>query len=119
MAPRAIATAHGMSGKRARAATATAADVASTRPTASSAMGRRLALKSRSDVKNAAAQRIGGRKTKKTRSGSSSGISTPGRSPRRNPATTCRMGVGTGRRRASAVTATTTAANAMTLTIGG
>src|SRR5689334_13241852 len=119
IAPNATATAHGIPGKSARAATATATDVASTSPMASSAIGRRARLKSRSDVKNAAAQRTGGRKAKKTMSGSSCGRSTPGSSPTPKPAATCRIGTGTGSRRAMAVTATTTAANAMARTIGG
>src|SRR3712207_1900436 len=70
IAPRATATAQGSPGRRARAATATAAEVASTSPTARRVIGRMFALNSRSEVKNAAAQRIGGRKTKKTTSGS-------------------------------------------------
>ena len=40
-------------------------------------------------------------------------------SPMRKPAATWRIGGGTGRRRAIAVTATTTAANAIARTIGG
>src|SRR6476660_5126186 len=119
IAPSATAAAHGMPGKSARAVIATATVVVSTSPIASQPMLRRFALKSLSDVKNAAAQSTGGRKTKKTRSGSSSGIATPGRSPTRNPAAIWRIGAGTGNRRAIAVIATTTAANATASTIGG
>src|SRR5437763_7422346 len=119
IAPSATATAHGMAGNSTRATMATATVVASTSPIASNPIGRRYVLKSRSDVKNAAAQITGGRKTKNTRSGSSAGVATPGTSPTRNPAATWRIGGGTGRRRAIAVTATTTAANATARTIGG
>src|SRR5512133_2731406 len=76
-------------------------------------MGPRLRLNSRTEVNIAADQRIGGRKTKKTRSGSSSGIETPGTRLTRKPASTCRIGVGTGSRLASAVSATTSAATAI------
>src|SRR2546425_2780310 len=57
MAPRASATGQLMPGTRTRATAATAAVVAKTSPTARSVIGRRLARKSRSDVKYAAAHR--------------------------------------------------------------
>ncbi len=113
IAPNATATAQGIPGRSAWIATATAPVVARTNPTASSPMGRRFDLNSRSDVKNAAAQRMGGRKTKKTRSGSSSGILIPGTKPIASPAMTCRIGVGTGSRLANAVSAMTSAATAI------
>ena len=78
IAPSATATAHGMSGKRCRATTATTAVVTITSPTASVPILSMFRLNSRSDVNIAADQRIGGRKTKKTRFGSSCGIVTPG-----------------------------------------
>ena len=108
-----------MSGKSARAAMATATDVTSTSPIASSPIGRRFALKSRSDVKNAAAQRWAAGRRRRRGPGRARGIAMPGTSPTRKPAATWRIGGGTGRRRAIAVTATTTAANAIARTIGG
>src|SRR6185295_18507733 len=116
IAPSAMAAAHGSPGNSACAATATTTDVTSTRPTASRVIDARFALNSRGDVKKAAAHNAAGRNTKNTRSGSSSGISTPGTRPTSNPAATWSTGVGTGSRRPSAVSATTSAANAMPMT---
>ena len=113
IAPSATATLHGMPGISACAASATATVVASTNPIDSRPIGRRFALNSRNDVKKAAAQRIGGRNTKKTRSGSNAGMASPGSRATPNPAATCRTGVGTGKRRARAVSAMTSAATAM------
>ena len=118
MAPSAMATAHGRFGSSACEAMATTAVVVNTSPTASRPIGRMACLNSRNDVKNAAAHRIGGRKTKNTRSGSSSGTLTPGRKPSASPASTWRIGDGMGKRRASAVSATTSAATAMAIRIG-
>ena len=70
MAPSAKATGQLMPGTTRRATAATATVVATTSPTARSRMGRRLAVNSRREVKYAAAQSTGGRKTRKTRSGS-------------------------------------------------
>ena len=53
MAPRVNATAHGNPGSAAWATAPTASVVANTRPTASSPIGRRLALKSRHEVSQA------------------------------------------------------------------
>ena len=92
MAPRASATGQLMPGIRTRATAATAIVVASTRPTASSVIGRRLARKSRSDVKYAAAHRMGGRKITNTRSGSRRTIGTLGTTPTASPPTTRKMG---------------------------
>lgn len=47
------------------------------------------------------------------------GMAKPGMNPTRSPAATWRMGVGTGRRRASAVSATTSTAKAIPKTTGG
>src|SRR6476659_9329379 len=96
IAPNAMATGHGIPGTSRRTTTATAAEVTRTSATASDAIGRMFALNSRSGVKYAAAQRIGGRKTKNTTLGSSSGTTTPGRSAMTRPAATWRIGVGTG-----------------------
>src|SRR5690349_12535832 len=76
IAPNAMATAHGIPGTSIRAMIATAAEVTSTSATASDPIGRMFALNSRRGVKYAAAQRIGGRKTKNTTLGSSSGTTT-------------------------------------------
>src|SRR6476646_356596 len=85
IAPNAIATGHGIPGTINRATRATATEVTSTSATASDPIGRMFALNSRSGVKNAAAQSTGGRKTKNTKLGSSSGITTPGRSAITSP----------------------------------
>lgn len=111
-------TAHGMPGKSRRAVNATAMVVTSTSPTASAPIEAKFRLNSRTEVNIAADQRMGGRKTKKTRFGSKSGTTMPGRSVTRNPATTWRIGVGTGSRRASANNATTSAATAIAKTTG-
>ena len=78
--------AHGMLGIRMRATIATAAAVVSTNPTASRPIEPKLRRNSRGDVNMAAAQMIGGRKTKNTRSGSRSGRFS-GVSPSSSPAT--------------------------------
>ncbi len=94
MAPSVTATAHSIEGTSARTTIATTTVVNSTRPTASSRIGRTFALKSRMGVKYAAANRIGGRKSRKTTSGSSSiGGSLPApRNPRTTPPSRNRIG---------------------------
>src|SRR4051812_14571237 len=94
IAPSATATDHGMSGKSLRATIATIAVVTMTSPIASVPILSRFRLNSRTDVNIAADQRIGGKNTKKTRFGSSSGIATPGIRLTAKPASTCRIGVG-------------------------
>jgi hypothetical protein len=74
------------------ATTATPTVVTATRPTASSPIGRALALSSRSDVKNAALYRSGGRTPKNTSSGSSSRSGIPGTTPIARPPSTSRIG---------------------------
>jgi hypothetical protein len=97
--------------------TATATEVASTSPREQRDRPR-LALKSRSDVKNAAAQRTGGRRRRNDESGIELGIV----DARRSPAGT-RGDLQDGRRhgqtRASAGDGHDHRANAMALTIGG
>ena len=92
IAPRTNAAGQPRPGTIACATAATPAVVASTRPTARRVMGRRFAWKSRSDVKYAAAQRMGGRKIRKTISGSSATDGTPGTKPRISPPITRKMG---------------------------
>src|SRR5262249_46741300 len=79
---------------------ATTAVVASTRPTASKVIGRRLARKSRSEVKYAAEKSTGGRKIRKTMSGSSRTTGTRGRTPMTSPPSTRKIGYGIRTRRA-------------------
>jgi hypothetical protein len=76
-----------------------------------------LRLKSLSDVNIAADQMTGGRKTKNTSSGSRSGTTIPGINATPNPAASCRIGVGTGSRRANALRATTRMTTATAKTI--
>src|SRR6476646_1997294 len=118
IAPSATATDHGMSGNILRATTATTAVVTMTSPTASVPILSMFRLNSRTDVNIAADHRMGGRNTKKTRFGSSCGVATPGISPNANPAITWRIGVGIGRRRASAVSETTRTATRTANTTG-
>ena len=92
MAPNAKAAAHPMSGTKAWTTTATATMVASTRPTASSEIGRMLCQSSRGEVKKAAENRIGGRMTRKTISGASSMRGMPGTRPINTPPTVIRIG---------------------------
>ena len=96
IAPTANATAHGIPGIRVCAATATAIAVTSTSPIARSEIGPMLRRNSRGDVNIAADQRIGGRNTKKTRSGSRSGIFIAVVRPIARPASSCSTGVGIG-----------------------
>jgi hypothetical protein len=81
-----------MPGRSQRATTATAPLVTTTNPIASSEIGRMLRRNSRQDVKYAAAHKIGGRKTRKTRSGFKVTVGTPGMRLRINPPMTRRMG---------------------------
>ena len=118
IAPSATATAHGMPGKRWRATMATTTVVTITSPIASVPILSMFRLNSRSDVNIAADHKMGGRKTKKTRFGSSAGTVTPGIIPTPKPASICRIGVGIGRRRASAVSETTSTATTTAKTTG-
>src|SRR6185437_6824420 len=118
IAPSATATAQGIPGKSLCTTTATTAVVTTTRPTASVPILSMFLLNSRTEVNIAADQRMGGRKTKKTRFGSSAGMLKPGIRLAPNPATSCRIGVGTGSRRASAESATTSTATTIAKTIG-
>jgi hypothetical protein len=63
-----------------------------TSPTASRKIGRILRQRSRTERKNAPEKRIGGRKTVRTVSGSSSTVGTAGMSAIPRPATTIRIG---------------------------
>ena len=92
MAPSVIATGHPICGATAITTAATASVVVKTRPTARRVIGRTLRHSSRGDRKKAAEKRIGGRKTARTSSGSSSTRGTPGTSPMPSPATTIRIG---------------------------
>ena len=92
IAPSTNATGQLMPGTTAWATQATAVVVTTTRPTASSAIGRRLAAKSRHDVNHAAANRIGGRNSSSTSSGSMSTCGRPGTSASASPPSTSRIG---------------------------
>ena len=92
MAPRAKATGQLSPGMIQRATTATAAEVASTSPTARSTIGRKFLTKSRSEVKYAADHKMGGRKIRKTRSGWSGTTGTAGRKLSTRPPRTSRIG---------------------------
>ena len=97
-APSTNAAAHGMP-STALATAATAQMVAITRPTASSVIGAQLARSSCAETAIAAAYSSGGRKTKKTTSGSSSGEGRPGTRPITSPPSTSATGYGTPLRR--------------------
>src|SRR4051812_38745322 len=77
------------------ATAATAPIVTSTSPTASSVIGAQFARSSWAETAIAAAYSNGGRKTKKTTSGSSSGDGSPGTKPIRRPPSTSATGYGT------------------------
>jgi hypothetical protein len=94
-APRTNAACQDIPWMTAWATTATATVVTTTRPTDSSVIGPRLARRSRSEEKNAAAYSSGGRKIRRTRSGLSPVAGTPGRKPITAPPHTSRMGYGT------------------------
>src|SRR5262249_4593970 len=100
-------------GRAPRATGAARAVVASTRPTARKVIGRRLAGKSRSEVKYAAEKSTGGRKIRKTMSGSSRTTGTRGWTPMTSPPSTRKIGYGMRTRRA-AVASTSTAARSAT-----
>ena len=72
--------------------TATTPVVASTSPIASSEIGRRFARSVRRSAKKAAEYRSGGRKTSRTRSGSSSISGIPGNTPSGSPPITSGIG---------------------------
>ncbi len=84
-----------MPGTMAWATTATATMVASTSPTASSASGRTSALSIRGSEYQPAACSSGGRKIRKTTSGSSSRSGSQGTRPMASPPTTSTIGYGT------------------------
>jgi len=88
---------------------ATMVVVNSTRPMASSEMGRRFARKSRHDVNIAAGNNSGGSTTRKTNSGFSRTLGNPGTKPSNVPPITKKMGYGRWNRRAT--NASTTTAN--------
>jgi hypothetical protein len=92
IAPSANAAAHGISGIRACATTATAIIVISTNPTALSVVPRRLARMSPRLAKNAAPYRRGGRKSTRTTSGSRLTSGMPGMNPNAAPPMTSTMG---------------------------
>jgi hypothetical protein len=74
-----------------------------------------LARKSRSDVKYAAENKTGGRKTRNTRSGSRRTIGTFGTRPMTSPPSTRKIGYGIRTRRAAVASASTAARSAMTV----
>ncbi len=115
IAPSATAAGQLNPGMTKRATAATTAVVASTSPTASRVIGRRLARKSRSDVKYAADQRTGGKKIRKTRSGSRRTIGTFGSRPMTSPPSTRKIGYGIRTRRAAVASASTAASSAITV----
>ena len=112
-----------MPGTIAWARTATAAIVASTRPTASSASGRASAASSCGDAYQAAENSSGGRKTRNTMSGSSSRSGNPGVSPIARPPSTSTIGNGTwmnsARRTHTAAAASSRITNSMSPTDAG
>lgn len=110
IAPSVKATAQGRP-SAACATTPTTVVVASTRPSASSAIGRRLARKSRTEVKKAAEKRIGGRKSSRTISESSATRGRPGTNPSASPPRTSRIGYGNPSRRAIVTSAATATSN--------
>ena len=115
MAPSANAAAHGRPGIAACAMTATATVVMSTSAIALSVIARMYLRRSRSDEKYAALKSSGGRKMKRTSSGSSSTSGTPGAKPTRLPPTTSRIGYGTLTTRASVVSAATVTSRKRTI----
>ena len=115
-APIAIATGQLRSGKTQRRATATATVVAITRPTESSRMGRRLALKSTSEVCRAAAYSKGGSSPKSTTSGPSWTCGRLGTKEAAMPITIKSSGAGIRRRSLTTVPASTVTARAMSPT---
>ena len=92
MAPSTNAAAQPMSGTMVWATTATAPMVRSTSATESMASGRISARSSRGEAVQPAACSSGGRKTRKTTSGSSSKAGIPGISPIPSPRTTSTIG---------------------------
>src|SRR5918994_2172043 len=109
-APRITATAHG-SPSIAWARAATAAVVTSTSPTARSAIGRRLARRSRRSMCSAAQYSSGGRNRARISSGSSSTWGSPGIRATASPASTSSTGSGMVVRPASRTTTATAASS--------
>src|SRR6476661_329951 len=118
IAPSVSATGQAMSGISTCATAATMTVVNSTRPMASNRIGRAFALKSRMGVKYAAANRIGGRKSRKTRSGSSVMRGIAGSSPRTTPPNRRRIGSATLNRRARYDRAVATTRRTKTASMG-
>ena len=92
IAPSTNATGQLIPGISACATHATAVVVTTTRPMASSAIGRLLAAKSRHDVNQAAANSSGGRNSSSTSSGSMWTCGSPGTNASASPPTTSRIG---------------------------
>ena len=92
IAPSTNATCQLIPGMNVCATQATAVVVATTRPMASSAIGRLLAAKSRHDVNHAAAYSSGGRNSSSTSSGLMWTRGRPGMNASARPPTTSRMG---------------------------
>jgi hypothetical protein len=92
IAPSVKAAAHDSPSISAWATTATAHIVASTRPIASSEIGRTLRRRSLRLAKNAAEYSSGGRNSTSTRSGASSASGIPGTKPSTSPPTTSTIG---------------------------
>ena len=102
IAPSVNAAAHDRPSIRTCATTATAHIVASTRPTASSEIGRRSRLSSCRFAKNAAEYSSGGRNSTSTSSGSRRTSGMPGTKPSTSPPTTSTIGYGMFAARAAA-----------------
>src|SRR4051812_1631031 len=102
MAPSAIATAHGMSGRSQCATTATAVVVTPTATSTSVETGSQLLRRSRSEVSNAASSSTGATNSASARSGSSVQDGPDGRNASSVPPSARNVGYGTLSRRASA-----------------
>src|SRR3954451_12316237 len=122
-APRTNAIGHDSSPSTTRATAATATTVSTTSATASSAMRPALAFRSRGELVNAAAYSSGGRKTRKTMSGSRRSRGMPGTRAIARPPSTRNTGYGTCRRPAScassAIARSSSMRNSMSCTAPG
>ena len=105
-APNTKAAAHGRPMTK-WAAIATRETVSSTRPIASSRIGRMCARRSRGDDEKAAELSSGGRKTRKITSGGREISGIPGTKPMARPPSTRKIGYGTPTFRASCASSTT------------